>query len=627
MIGKISVLILTIILILILGLIPQINVTGYIQPTVTSKTIYFIYCCFLVVFVCISYIILNQKKQLQFSTLDILLFVLLLYIALNKFIIQPYSSFSIRYIELLGLSAIYLAVRIVGIKHFIWILLAIIVSGIIQAVHGNLQLLGYDPSNHSGFKMTGSFFNPGPYAGFLAAIWPLALGVYFFKENLFRSSYFINLNGSKIWNIIIRYGIECIALLGIITILLVLPASRSRAAWLSVVISSAILIEYRYHILKRILSEVTKVKTFVLVTMSVVIIGGGLYSIYHFKKGSSEGRLFIWDVSTQIIKDNPVTGVGFDRFKAHYMNYQAAYFMEASDVDEGLVADNSYYAFNEFLQFIVEEGCLGGLILLGLIFLIFKIKPKEEFEIFYQIVIGGLLAIAAFAFFSYPMQILPIKLVLVVLIALLATLDDNKWQYQFKKINNYILFSGRMASICFLFLGLFNFFWHIRAIDCAMKNWQTAFVTYNYADYAGSLEHYRKAYPFLRNDGDFLMNYGKTLAMTKKYDEAVMILEAAKHHLNTTIIETALGDAYKALEAYDKAETAYLCAANMIPIRFYPLYLLAKLYDESGQDSKAVTMATTILEKDIKIPSTAIREIKAEMKKMITDKTENNPTN
>src|SRR5690606_10607931 len=99
----------------------------------------------------------------------------------------------------------------------------------------------------------------------------------------------------------------------------------------------------------------------------------------------------------------PLTGVGFDRFKAHYMNYQAAYFMEATDADESLVADNSYYAFNEFLQFIVEEGWLGGLMLMGLVYLIFKIKPKDEYRSLHQVVISGLIAIAVFALFSYPM--------------------------------------------------------------------------------------------------------------------------------------------------------------------------------------------------------------------------------
>lgn len=50
----------------------------------------------------------------------------------------------------------------------------------------------------------------------------------------------------------------------------------------------------------------------------------------------------------------------------------------------------------------------------------------------------------------------------------------------------------------------------------------------------------------------------------------------------------------------------------MAPARFYPLYLLAKLYDETGQIEKAVAMA-----KEVKIESTAIKEIQEEMRKII----------
>ena len=55
----------------------------------------------------------------------------------------------------------------------------------------------------------------------------------------------------------------------------------------------------------------------------------------------------------------------------------------------------------------------------------------------------------------------------------------------------------------------------------------------------------------------------------------------------------------------------------MIPVRFYPLYLQAKLHEESGNKKKAVAMAKAILNKNIKVPSTAIREIKAEMEEII----------
>ena len=48
---------------------------------------------------------------------------------------------------------------------------------------------------------------------------------------------------------------------------------------------------------------------------------------------------------------------------------------------------------------------------------------------------------------------------------------------------------------------------------------------------------------------------------------------------------------YKALGNSTEAEQAYFHAWHMAPARFYPLYLLAKLYDETGQQEKAVAMA------------------------------------
>ena len=43
-----------------------------------------------------------------------------------------------------------------------------IATGLIEAIWGFRQLQGWAYSNHSLFRLTGSFFNPGPYSGYLA---------------------------------------------------------------------------------------------------------------------------------------------------------------------------------------------------------------------------------------------------------------------------------------------------------------------------------------------------------------------------------------------------------------------------------------------------------------------------
>lgn len=85
------------------------------------------------------------------------------------------------------------------------------------------------------------------------------------------------------------------------------------------------------------------------------------------------------------------------------------------------------------------------------------------------------------------------------------------------------------------------------------------------------------------------------------------------------ILYTALGDTYKALKEYDKAEREYLQAWQIIPHKFYPKYLLAKLYDGTGQKIKAKGIAKELLNKEIKVESKAIEEMRDELKRLFQE--------
>lgn len=602
-------------LLILLVCIPQINLPYYPQSTITSKFLVFIYFCVSLFGLSTFWIIKSKAMSISLSRIDIGLALLFIYIVINRYYFQTDYGFSIRFIELLGLGFLYVIFRSLNIKLFYWLLLAIVISGIIQAVYGNLQLLGYCSSNHSGFKLTGSFFNPGPYAGFLVSVYPIALGLYMYRERvIYRLQFDIKIKNFSFVNTIIKYALEYIPLIGVISIILVIPATQSRASWLAVIISSSLLLELRYKVLNKLFNQLPKLKKVVLVTILTIIIGISLLGTYHFKKGSSDGRLFIWKVSTEIIKDNPIFGVGFDRFKAHYMNYQADYFAKNGETDEALVADNTYYAFNEFIQFIVEQGFFGFIILIIILFFIIKMSQRKEKNELSVILKLTLFSIGVFAFFSYPMEILPIKLIIIVLLAILAKLDANKKKQSLNfKISFPLKFVLKTLIISGVFMLTYFSLTSTNKLNESFKIWKMALNSYQYGDYESAIEEYGEAYPEFKKNGDFLMNYGKTLSIYKKDKKAIEILQHAKLFLNTTIIETALGDAYKNEKQYNEAEQTYKNAANMIPVRFYPLYLLAKLYDESEQKEKSLVIANTILKKEIKVPSTAIKEIKQEI--------------
>ena len=108
-----------------------------------------------------------------------------------------------------------------GIDDIFPVVKAIIVWGVIafgtvEAVWGLLQVYGYEPSNHSLYALTGSFYNPGPYSGFLAMCLPLALHEW--------------LQGRRIW--------RHVALVALVLMLEVLPSGMSRSAWLAALMAS-----------------------------------------------------------------------------------------------------------------------------------------------------------------------------------------------------------------------------------------------------------------------------------------------------------------------------------------------------------------------------------------------------
>ena len=174
-----------------------------------------------------------------------------------------------------------------------------------------------------------------------------------------------------------------------------------------------------------------------------------------------------------------------------------------------------------------------------------------------------------------------------------------------------------MSFVLLACITIFQTFTYTKELNQGFIVWNNALTSHQYGDYQGAVQEYEKVYSVLKMNGDFLMNYGKTLSMAGEPHKAIAILKQAQYYQNNTIIATALGDSYKAAKQYNKAEDCYQQAINMTPAKFYANYLLAKLYDDSGQVNKAVAMANKLMNKEIKIPSTAIKEIQEEMKKIL----------
>ena len=549
----------------------------------------------------------------KISWLDVLAASLFLYLTVYLLITwEDAAAFNL--LEWFFFGSVYLSVRLLESRMFIYLLLTVMIAGVSQAVYGILQVFGLYSSYHSLFNLTGSFFNPGPFAGFLVCILPIALGTYLFKEVLFNHP----------WqrNIFVYTSLFCI-----VTTIVVLPISQSRAAWLAATVSFGYLLliksnnKVKLFTKWRLEPKVCAITLIMLVLLSTAI-GYGLYSI---KKDSANGRLLIWRITINMIADKPLFGHGPDKFSANYMEYQAAYFKSQINRKVSVTADNVKYPFNEVLHVTSELGLVGLLIIVLILIQCFfgSIRHNSGSSLYWTHALrASLLSVITFGFFSYPTEVLPVVVYMVVYLGIIANLKESNLSLERIKsiklpINKKVISISKLTAFIILLVSLSNGWKLITDRRAAFYTWKEAFELYQLQSYKASVSLYKLAFTELKTNGDFLIHYGKALSMAGSHLEAIKILKLSRNFLVNTISYTTLGDSYKEVNENYLAELAYHKASYMIPARFYPKYLLAKLYVETGQDEKALMVANELLEKNIKIKSTAISEIKEEMQHII----------
>ena len=129
---------------------------------------------------------------------------------------------------------------------------------------------------------------------------------------------------------------------------------------------------------------------------------------------------------------------------------------------------------------------------------------------------------------------------------------------------------------------------------------------------------YSRLYDSFKHNFNFLMKYANSLFAQKRYDEAITVLKRANLVSCHPNIYNLLGQCYQASGNFVDAEKCYKVSTQLLPIRIYPYYLLAKLYAEPAfrQPDKFETMKRIVLTKEPKVQSTAIKEMREELNKI-----------
>lgn len=532
---------------------------------------------------CVCWIYFIFWGKFNFTRLGILglisCFYIVLSILLRSFLDENSIYLLITFVCCIGIFC-YLQ-YLIALGYFLVPALIILIGYLIQVFIGYLQVFQND---FRSLAIQGDLFNSGIFANYLAALLPMLLFVSIEKSRLtkvVRIVFFVVFLGSFI--------------------LLILTFSR--AAIIGTVLGCTFII-----LPSNTIARVKKKKSIILL-LCLLIIPVLSWCIYLLKPDSALGRLTIYKVCLNIIRDYPICGIGANRFSAVYNNYQAQYFEKVPIVSVQLLANNILEAYNFMLQLLVEYGIIGLTLLSLIVYYLYKkffLSGKNEYRSWiYRGSLACIISIVFASLFSNPFHVIPI---LIIFIYHLAIISGNSGWSNYRQLKRVSFVS--ISIILFCISVCYYSFVQYRA----ESKWYKAAQLAKYGSFSEAKRLYQGAYDFLKSNGDFLFNYGAEASLAQDYPTAIDILEQAKEYNSFSNVFVFLGDAYTATNQFSLAEKNYLHAIHIVPSRIYPKYQLIKMYKKWRKDSDAERWITHTLKYPVKIESEFVNQLLDELK-------------
>jgi len=554
-----------------------------------------LFACYILVCSLFSAILTLKNIHHIYDITDLIVGFFFLYLLIHSLYLKCTETTSLH----LGLIfCLYFGLRIMF--HFSnnsWLLALLFIANIIQATIGLLQLLGIIPSNHTLYLVTGTFFNPGPYGGFLAATASLAFPFIIDNYNtFFTKETKVSLQHINIYTKQVYY----LAVSAFSLTILTLPFTLSRGAFIALLLPSI------YYLFKRNSKYLHRLSIYkiLIIAITALALCFFLYSLYKLKPQSANGRLYIWNISWNIIKMNPLLGNGLDSFPQTFSLMQEQYLQSMINTSYKH-ADYINYAFNEYIHAICEIGICGFLFLGIIIFTITRIYKEME-----NIFLYGLISLLCFAFFSYPFHIIPFQILLTIF---LTQKRSNQYSKQLHSLNI-------LPSVFFIGIYIHSIITlpkYIEKVEIT-KKWinQKEKTEFAGVDFRKSNE-LKKYYPSIHDNPRFLWDYGVFLFKKHNYQNSINILQQGIKYSGDPGFYVYIGMNYEYLGNYCKAEEYYYKAFAILPNRIYPLYKLCMLFDKLQNKHKLLEIAMKIHSFKAKVNSNNTLIIKNEINRIL----------
>lgn len=513
------------------------------------------------------------KSHLRLGFTDALISILYAYFLIRYYTDATYPAETMAIHTTLAF-ALYFALRLIfsgpGINGNI-IALLILAYSIYEAGYGTIQLFE-GTSRHYRYPVTGSFHNPGPYSACLA----MGLAIICTYIRYPELDRFRHLS-SKWYNAI---SIINQFLILVFVSLIILTVSRTAA------IATALCLFILFW------DYMGRWKWMVLSLFIASCIG-----LYFIKSGSVGGRIVINYIGVYAMANNPIIGNGVGSFFHRFAETTQMLSLSGTKIDLTAV-DVIEYAFNDWLHIAVELGVAGFLLMAAIVTYTLCLLWTRCLPLFLT-----LLVILTFSFFSYPLDLLPYRIMTIIIISF--SVSQTK-QYQYGSKKKFVMTTLITVTII---TGITQS--HTSRIKTLEKA-ENDYSMMHGIDDPALIKDYATMLPLLEDNRNFLFDYGRILAKAGRYNDSNDMFHRGAMISNDPMFLVLQGNNYCGLKACDKSEELYLRAWHTMPNRIYPLYRLMKLYEEVGNIEIASLYANKILNFNEKISSPAVDDMKKE---------------
>lgn len=539
--------------------------------------------------------ILLSKATCRFTITDGLVTLWALYYIGRAWVGAEYPCAK-EWLQAMEMLMMYVVLRVLfhDTKVKAWVLCAgIVLFACYEAMIGAGQLISGNGRHHI-FVLTGTFQNPGPYSAYLMIAGSIVLcrvpfTIYHLQAHflhLFSGIYHLSLanrwarrfwKNERMKSIVketVYYSLSVIAFLP----LLILPSTWSRAAFVGMGVCALWIFKKRYW----------RFRWYVWGALVAVAV-----AFYFIKRGSADGRSLIWMASLTTWMHDMWLGVGVGGFRHACAEGIAEMWNANHDSAKFASAGVTDYAYNAMVKILVEQGLVGALLWITITLLAMWRLYKLSVSLFM-----GMLSLLVFSMFSYPFELLPYRIIAVMVFAWSESRDKSTLCLHLNKI------------ICtFVSIITIAFSWFFKTEITERIEHDKDATLFAGMRNSAFLSDYYELLPYETDNPQYLFDFAKTLREETRYEDSNAILRMGTQVSADPMFYIIMGNNYRDEQLYDLAKETYEKAYSIMPNRLYPMYLLMMMYADKGDEALANDMAKRVRHSYVKIESNATKQM------------------